>query len=45
MPSRTLSILFLTLLYLVVPAFGQLDTATLSGHVTDSTGAVVPDAR
>ncbi len=45
MPARTVWILFLTALLLATPAFCQLDTATLSGHVTDSTGAVVPNAQ
>ncbi len=45
MSVRTVSILVLAALLLAAPAFCQLDTAVLSGHVTDSTGAVVPNAQ
>ncbi len=45
MSQRSSSILTLAALLLTSPAFAQLDTATLSGHVTDATGAVVPNAQ
>jgi hypothetical protein len=41
-----MTILLLTLgLLLVTPAFPQLDTATISGRITDSTGAVIAGAQ
>ena len=44
MLTRTPSILLLAAM-LSIPAFCQLDTATLSGRITDSSGAVVPGAQ
>ena len=41
----TLSILILAALSITTPAYCQLDTATLSGRIADSTGAVVPNAQ
>jgi hypothetical protein len=45
MLARTLSILILAALSITTPAYCQIDTATLSGRITDSTGAVVPNAQ
>jgi len=45
MLARTLSILILAALSITAPAYCQIDTATLSGRITDSTGAVVPNAQ
>src|SRR6202012_2506661 len=32
-------------LFAAIPAFSQLDTATVSGRITDSTGAVIAAAQ
>ena len=45
MLTRTQSILLLSVLLPAIPAFCQLDTATLSGRVTDSSGALIPNAQ
>ena len=41
---RKLNYLFVAVLALVLPAFGQSDRGTLTGTVKDSTGAVIPGA-
>ena len=43
--SRTTLLLLLSASLLVSPAFCQLDTATMSGRITDSSGAVVAGAQ
>ena len=43
--KATAVLLFAMLLLLVVPASAQTVTGTLSGHVVDKTGAVVPNAK
>ncbi|SPE28767.1 conserved exported hypothetical protein [Candidatus Sulfopaludibacter sp. SbA3] len=44
--ARSMTILLLTLgLLCVIPAFSQLDTATVSGRITDSSGAVIAAAQ
>jgi hypothetical protein len=45
MLSRTTLLLMLSVSLLVSPAFSQLDTATMSGRVTDPTGAVIAGAQ
>jgi len=44
MLSKTTLFFLLPVLVLVSPAFCQLDTATMSGRITDSTGAVIAGA-
>src|ERR1035438_1612599 len=44
MLSRTTLLLTLSVSLLVTPAFSQLDTATMSGRIIDSTGAVIAGA-
>ena len=38
-------LLLLSVTLFVFPAFSQLDTGTISGRITDSTGAIVPNAQ
>jgi hypothetical protein len=45
MLSRATLLLTLSASLLVSPAFSQLDTATMSGRITDSTGAVISGAQ
>src|SRR5438445_8839836 len=42
---NTRSAYAVTLLFLAVAAFGQDDRATISGQVTDASGAAIPEAK
>ena len=42
--KKTFAALVLGVTILMMPAFGQLDTGSISGTVHDPSGAVVPDA-
>jgi hypothetical protein len=41
---KQLSLCVLAAACMVVPAYGQLTTATVTGTVTDATGAAIPGA-